>query len=407
MKRLFFLFVVCLFAGAWLYHLAANTPGYLLLVIGHYSIEMSIWFALTFVVVTLLAAWLAFRLLHGGIRGVGTHVGRVLVGSEKRAQGQMSRGFIHFFEGNWRQALRLLSKSAPRSPTPLLNYLGAARSAYELGEVQQANELLAKAEQQAPEAELSVILTQARMQFAAKKYEQCAATLERGRKLAAKNPAVLNLLSQVYGRLQDWQSLEKILPVLQQHALMADVELEALSATVYEHLLHQAGQSGTLEAINDCWHKIPRQWQQKAGVLLAYVDLLDKLGSVNDAELVLRKTLQKSWDNRLVLRYGTLKSDDVMRQLLKAERWLQERPGNAYLLLTLGRLCLRNELWGKARDYFESSLKIKAQPAACAEMARLLAHIGEHKLSTEYYQKGLLLASSQLPDLPMPEPRAT
>jgi HemY protein len=66
---------------------------------------------------------------------------------------------------------------------------------------------------------------------------------------------------------------------------------------------------------------------------------------------------------------------------------------------------MRNQLWGKARDYFESSLKIQGSPEAFAEMARLLAHLGEHKRSTEYYQQGLLLTADHLPDLPMPEVR--
>lgn len=403
MKRLFFLFVICLFGGAWLFQLAANTPGYLLVVVGNTSVEVSIWFALVVVMALSLALWLIFRLLHGSIRGVGLHLGKVFVGSEKRAQRQMSSGFIHFFEGNWKQALRLLNKSAQKSPAPLLNYLGAARSAYELGNVQQANDLLLKAEQEAPDAALSVILSQARMQFAAKRFEQCAATLERGKKLAPRNSVVLDLLSQVYTQLQDWKSLEKILPLMNQHALMKSSELEKISAMVYEHLIQQAGQAADVESIKLAWHKTPKQWQNDPGVLLTYIDLLDKFGEHDEAELILRKGLQKYWDNRLVLRYGLLQSSDVMRQLLKAEGWLQERPGNADLMLTLGRLAMRNRLWGKAKDYFASSLKLQASPAAYAEMARLLASLGEHEKSTDYYQKGLLMAASQLPELPLPE----
>lgn len=403
MKRLFFLFVVCLFGGAWLFQLAASTPGYLLLVMGNTSIEVSIWFALVVLIAVILSSWLIYKLLHGSIHGVGSHIGRVFIGSEKRAQRQMSRGFIHFFEGNWKQALRLLNKSAQHSPAPLLNYLGAARSAYELGEVQQANDLLLKAEQEAPDAALSVILSQARMQFVAKKYEQCAATLERGKKLAPKNPVVLDLLSQVYTQLQDWKSLESILPLMNQHALIKTGELEKISVTVYQRLLQQAGQTGKLEPVDQCWQKTPRQWQQNPDVLLNYIDLLDQLGERDEAELVLRKALQKSWDNRLILRYGLLHSSDVMRQLLKAEGWLKERPGNGDLLLTLGRLSLRNKLWGKAKDYFASSLKLQPSPAAYAEMARLLASLGEHQKSTDFYQKGLLMAASKLPELPLPE----
>ncbi len=120
------------------------------------------------------------------------------------------------------------------------------------------------------------------------------------------------------------------------------------------------------------------------------------------AESILRKTLQKSWDDSLAIRYGLLKPVDAGRQLLHAEGWLKERPGNGCLMLTLGRLALRNELWGKARDYFDSSLKIQATPEACAELARLLAHLNEHEASVQYYQQGLLLTANQLPELPLP-----
>jgi HemY protein len=112
--------------------------------------------------------------------------------------------------------------------------------------------------------------------------------------------------------------------------------------------------------------------------------------------------LKSNWDNQLVLRYGLLKNTDASRQLLRAEGWLKERPGNSALMLTLGRLSMRNKLWGKARDYFDSSLKIQGSPEACAELARLLAHLGEHELSTEYYQRGLLMTAATLPELPMP-----
>ncbi|MEL7399893.1 MAG: metal-dependent phosphohydrolase, partial [Pseudomonadota bacterium] len=120
-------------------------------------------------------------------------------------------------------------------------------------------------------------------------------------------------------------------------------------------------------------------------------------------ELLLRKNLQRNWDDRLIERYGIVEGRDTNRQLLEAESWLKERPGNAQLLLTLGRLALRNQLWGKARDYFASSLKIKGSAGAYAEMARLLAHLGEHEKSTEYYQRGLLNFTSVLPNVSLPE----
>ena len=63
---------------------------------------------------------------------------------------------------------------------------------------------------------------------------------------------------------------------------------------------------------------------------------------------------------------------------------------------------MRNELWGKARQYFEQSLNFQPRGETCAELARLLAALGEHEASTKYYQQGLLLMTHRLPGLPLP-----
>jgi HemY protein len=65
-----------------------------------------------------------------------------------------------------------------------------------------------------------------------------------------------------------------------------------------------------------------------------------------------------------------VRGSDPARQLQTAEGWLKEHPADPSLLLTLGRLCLQTSLWGKARDYLESSLRLQRNPEACAELAR-------------------------------------
>ena len=77
---------------------------------------------------------------------------------------------------------------------------------------------------------------------------------------------------------------------------------------------------------------------------------------------------------------------------------------DASLLLTLGRLCLQNSLWGKARDYLESSLQVQRNPEACAELARLLAQLGDTERSNQLFQEGLGLLDNRLLASPLPVP---
>lgn len=101
-------------------------------------------------------------------------------------------------------------------------------------------------------------------------------------------------------------------------------------------------------------------------------------------------------------RYGELDFAGPQRRLLSAESWIQDRPGNAKLLLALGRIAMRNELWGKAREYFETSIEIAASAEAHGELSRLLKCLGEERLADEHQQQFISGIGSELPRLPMP-----
>jgi HemY protein len=112
---------------------------------------------------------------------------------------------------------------------------------------------------------------------------------------------------------------------------------------------------------------------------------------------VLYTAIKRQFDDRLVERYGRVQGRDPARQLAHAEGWLKDHPQNPVLLLALGRISLRNELWGKARDYLEASLRFDHRPETCAELARLLAQLGDTESSNRLFQQGVVLLDRNLP----------
>ena len=86
-----------------------------------------------------------------------------------------------------------------------------------------------------------------------------------------------------------------------------------------------------------------------------------------------------------------------------AEGWLKSRPADAELLLTLARLCMRERLWGKAREYYEASLRIKPTVCAFGELGRMLKQLGEMEASESCLRRYDEMIGGQLLDLPMPE----
>jgi len=409
MKRLFLLLCLALVAGAFLFQKIAEGSGYIYVSIGGTSIEMSFWTGLFLLLAFYFSLYFFIRFVLGFFGLLGSGANRLVVRKGKRAQKLTAKGLIAFMEGNWKQARGNLLKSVKKTDYPLINYLAASRSTYELGNHQEAFSLLHEAEKISPQSGLAIALTQARMFLVGKKYEQCIANLERAKKIAPHHPVVLDLLQQVYVSLADWRALKVLLPELRRYKVRSSEEIDELEQNMYLSLLKQVSEKIKLmpddqarQLLEKEWLGIPKAIRINAEIAASYVNQMVKMGDEESAATFLRRELRRRWSDELVLYFGRVKARDTKKQQLTAIAWLKERPGNPFLLLSLGRLCLRNEEWKNARDYFESSLKLKKEPETFAELARLLAHLGEHRLSTDYYQQGLLLTTHSLPELPMP-----
>ena len=70
----------------------------------------------------------------------------------------------------------------------------------------------------------------------------------------------------------------------------------------------------------------------------------------------------------------------------RAERWLLEHPGDGRLLLALGRLCVRAELWGKAQNYLDASLSFEPGRESHLALARLFERLDKPQDANRHYR---------------------
>src|SRR5471030_2135030 len=87
---------------------------------------------------------------------------------------------------------------------------------------------------------------------------------------------------------------------------------------------------------------------------------LNERGLHDEARLVAEEALAASWDERVVRAYreaaAPAGSPALLAQIEHCEGWINARPTDAELALTLGSLCLKQKLWGKAQRYLEQAL---------------------------------------------------
>jgi HemY protein len=382
--------------------------GYVLIAWKGLRYESSLWVFLLLIVVTVLLLWtlrwlVRLLLVSGGLVNPWSRRQR-----GRRQQLAADKGLLDLIEGRWERAVRHLRLAAEGERQPLMYYLGAARAAHKLGRVEESEELLEQALRRQPRAELAIALTHAELQREQGDLQGALDTLQAMRERHPRHHLVLEKLQRTLVERGDWAALLDLLPELRKAKILEGEALAELERKVWIARLQAAGEQGlnqgesALQPLSAAWQSLSSVQRQDAELLLAYVGQLRAMGAQEEAEEVLRKALKQGYDTRLMRVYGQLRGADPARQLQTAEALLKQHSQDPLLLLSLGRLCLQNGLWGKAREYFEISLEFSRSAETCAELARLLASQGDIEGSNRLLQEMLVLQGQLLPQLPQP-----
>jgi len=174
--------------------------------------------------------------------------------------------------------------------------------------------------------------------------------------------------------------------------------LELWSVAVFREQLDRAA---TGDDIASAWKQVPRSLASNITLLEAYYRALIRAGMHDKAEKDLAAALKTEWRGPLVRLFGLVEGQDPSKQLKRAETWLASHPDDPDLLLTTARLCLCNELWGKARSSLETVIGLRPTPEAYQEYGRLLTRLGDANAAADAYRDGLnLVAGKPAPALP-------
>ena len=391
-----FLIILTLALGA----LAANyllaDNGYVLINFRGYAIEMSVPVLAFLLLLAYLAVRMAVRTWEAPKR-----LGELAARRRARKAGdRIVRGYIEMGEGNFSRGEKLLTQGVRNSETPLLNYLAAARAAQAQGDHSRRDNWLKMAYDQEPRAAASVLLTQAELQLANDEFEHARATLNKVLEMTPHNQQALRLKAELCLADGDWDKLRHLLPKLGSKGYVATDLLNSWYVLTWCALLSAA--SDDPEGVRHLWKQLPRHLRENAALVSARIKALIAEGKMDEAEAGIRKALKREWSEELILLYAKLETADLAVLLRRAESWLQQRPEDAALLLTAGRLCVRNELWGKARSYFESSIAIRPSPEAWNDLGQLLIRMDQSDAASIAFQKGLTLSygGTNLPRIP-------
>lgn len=363
-------------------------PSYLFIVFDEWTLQTSLWFAIliTFLFLAILyylvtsvdqiqflwyrlKNWWQYRKAH-------------------RAYNKTRHGLTLLFEGQLKKAEKLLLAGSTQETELFINYVGIAKIAESQGDLKKANRFLEKAHQIFPDSTIAVEILRAKWELKHNNIEEARVILTRLVNLAPNHPEVLKLLERLYVATSDWERLDALIPKLTKAKILTRENASLLT----QHVAIEALKGRDIHSAADLrakWQSLPRTVSGNPLVTAQFIKRLIEFGEINSAEELIRQVLKYHYHDELVLLYGTLPFAILKKQYVIVGAWLKHYGAKPEIYLTLARLCKRDQLWGKAKDYFEKCLSLGNNIEASLELGNLYEQLGEPELARETYEKAL------------------
>lgn len=366
--------------------------GYVLMHMRGWTVETSLSAFVIAVVLAVILIWLLLTILRTGLSLPWVVADLVRERRARRAYRGLVTGLRHFLEGDWERAETELLRRIQDAEDKQVSYLLAAIAANRAGaQDRRDNYLHQAASMGAGASELAVLLTQARIQANNGQDTDALATLGRLQEIAPGHAESLYQQIRVHERVGDWQALTELLAHASRARILPRQRWQDLAIKAWSQRLGAAS-GKSLDALLDTWSAAPRELKQDGRFEALYVNHLAQHGAHEQGIRQVIASLRREWNPDLALAFANLQAADTTSQLTSVEAWLREYGDKPELLLTAGRLCLRNQLWGRARSYLESATRSSNLPQAWLELGALHERQGDRDSAMQAYSQGLQLA---------------
>jgi HemY protein len=349
-----FLWLLVLFATAIGLALAARfNPGNVVLFYPPYRVDMSLNFFL-------LSLVLLFLLVYGLLKAIRTTQrmpARVALYRKEKREREGNRALRDalkgLFEGRFGQSQKAAARAAVSQDIAGLAALIGARAAHRMRQWERRDTWLSKVEDD-KSLKTARLMTTIELLVDEHQPEAALDAIAELNASGTRHIQALRLALKANQRAKNWPEVLRLVRLLDKTNALHPALSRRLRELAYEDLLS--------ERTHDA-------------------DAFNAKGLHDDAREVVENALAAEWDDRLVRAYSHSAAAEgspaLLAQIERCELWLGQRPSDAELALTLGTLCLKQKLWGKAQRHLEQALSDATEPETVREAHLKLAHLHE------------------------------
>lgn len=384
--------ICAIVVGAWLAPALLDNPGYVLIEIGGWRVQMS------FLVLAgaVIGVWVLASLITGLVRMPGRAVRRL---REARDRRNLDRGLLALAEGDWAQAERSLARAMRGPKASASGYLAAARAAQGRCSPERRDAYLALADRKFGQRHFATALARARLMVGEGDPGKAIGLLEHLHLKRPRHEGVLRLLLQCYQQCERWHDVRVLVPAIRKAGIVAAARAEELTALAAARELEAARD---VEELCRLHASIKRAVRRKPEVVASFARRALEFGRPELAERDLRRAIGEAFDARLLELYGQTDSSDRAQRIARCEKWLAENRDHAALNLAVGRMYLDRGEDDKAREHLQVAAAKSPDPGAYAALGQVLDRAGQLESANQCYRNALRLEHGRAPaPLPM------
>jgi HemY protein len=369
---------------------ASHNSAYVLLVYPPYRVELSL---MLFIVLSLAAFVAGYGLvrLTISVLQLPAFVRQFRLDRAKAKSRELLEEVLGaFFEGRYAAAEKAATHAMELGDTSSLYPIIAARSAHELREYKKRDAYLSAAEGKTIGDSTMRLMTTSKFMLDQHDPRAALSALQELRDSGVKgHVGAMSLELKAQQQAGKWDEVLNVLDQLEKRSSIDAMVAEQLRQQAW---LEKIRQQEDLAGLNACLKSMPADLKRRSKVTAITAHALIQHGGGSLAQQLLSDSLNAQWDSELVALYGDCISGNVVAQIEQAEKWLNQHQQDSGLLLALGKLCLHQKLWGKARSYLDASISIAPSYAAFTALGQLAERLGKPDEAFKYYQSAVSLA---------------
>ncbi|WP_019141463.1 heme biosynthesis protein HemY [Noviherbaspirillum massiliense] len=388
-----FLSIVILFAAAIGLALGARfNPGNVVLFYPPYRVDMSLNLFLALAVLAFIVAYV----ILSAIRATRQMPQRVAAYRREKREREGNRSLRDalkaLFEGRFGHAEKAASRAAESPENAGLAALIGARAAHRLRQPDRRDSWLAKV-QDDPSLRSARLLVAAELLVDDHQSEAALETMRELNSTGTRHIHALRLALKANQRAGNWPEVLRLVRQLDKHKALHPALSRRLRELAYDDLLSERRHDA--DSIKRIWTSIPAEDRIRPFVALRAARTFNANGLHDEARVIVEKAVETEWDDRLVRAYresaGPEGSPELLAQIERCEEWCRAHPGDAEVELTLGTLCFRQKLWGKAQRHLEQALSDATEAATVREahlkLAQLHEALNQREQAAAHYRK--------------------